>query len=105
KAFAAAGDATTTSGSTPSGRTASTAQSARRRPSRGWRCFGVADFIRVPCPAAMTTAASRPVKAGAPGFEPGIAGPKPAALPLGYAPELGTAEVREKADKSDAGEQ
>ena len=25
--------------------------------------------------------------AGAPGFEPGIAGPKPAALPLGYAPE------------------
>src|SRR4051794_7880852 len=24
--------------------------------------------------------------AGAPGFEPGIAGPKPAALPLGYAP-------------------
>src|SRR5262245_27910691 len=34
----------------------------------------------------MTTAASVPVKAGAPGFEPGIAGPKPAALPLGYAP-------------------
>src|SRR5438445_11550021 len=38
----------------------------------------------------MTTAASfRSVKsemAGAPGFEPGIAGPKPAALPLGYAP-------------------
>src|SRR5690349_5155712 len=24
--------------------------------------------------------------AGAPGFEPGMAGPKPAALPLGYAP-------------------
>jgi hypothetical protein len=24
--------------------------------------------------------------AGAPGFEPGITGPKPAALPLGYAP-------------------
>src|SRR5256714_11111984 len=39
----------------------------------------------------MTTAASfRSVtesgRAGAPGFEPGIAGPKPAALPLGYAP-------------------
>src|SRR5437763_1833044 len=32
--------------------------------------------------------------AGAPGFEPGIAGPKPAALPLGYAPprsSIGTA--------------
>ena len=27
--------------------------------------------------------------AGAPGFEPGIAGPKPAALPLGYAPRIG----------------
>ena len=27
--------------------------------------------------------------AGAPGFEPGIAGPKPAALPLGYAPQCG----------------
>jgi hypothetical protein len=27
--------------------------------------------------------------AGAPGFEPGIAGPKPAALPLGYAPKAG----------------
>ena len=24
--------------------------------------------------------------AGAPGFEPGITGPKPVALPLGYAP-------------------
>ena len=29
---------------------------------------------------------SRFAMAGAPGFEPGIAGPKPAALPLGYAP-------------------
>lgn len=28
------------------------------------------------------------VKPGAPGFEPGIAGPKPAALPLGYAPSI-----------------
>ncbi len=44
-----------------------------------------------PGPPAITTAArSRDVltdaMAGAPGFEPGIAGPKPAALPLGYAP-------------------
>src|SRR5581483_5935633 len=30
--------------------------------------------------------ASATQMAGAPGFEPGIAGPKPAALPLGYAP-------------------
>src|SRR5438874_8187126 len=45
----------------------------------------------------MTTAASfRSVTdsngAGAPGFEPGIAGPKPAALPLGYAPPRASAE-------------
>ena len=40
----------------------------------------------------MTTTASgrltRLMMAGAPGFEPGIAGPKPAALPLGYAPGI-----------------
>src|SRR5919197_6113824 len=42
--------------------------------------------MRVPSPAARTTTASSELKAGAPGFEPGIAGPKPAALPLGYAP-------------------
>src|SRR2546425_137033 len=87
-ASAASGESTTTSGSAPSGRTASTTQSTRRRPSRGCRCFGVEDFIRVPRPAAMTTAARSfvAIRAGAPGFEPGIAGPKPAALPLGYAP-------------------
>ena len=53
----ASGERTTTSGSGPSGRTASTTQSTSRRPSSGWRCFGVADFIRVPRPAAITTAA------------------------------------------------
>ncbi len=43
-------------------------------------------------PARTTAASSDPftdafrAMAGAPGFEPGIAGPKPAALPLGYAP-------------------
>ena len=56
-ASAASGERTTTSGSAPSGRTASTTQSTRRRPSSGCRCFGVADFIREPRPAAMTTAA------------------------------------------------
>ena len=67
-------------------------QSTIRRPSTGCRCFGTADRIRVPRPAAMTTAAIgmsltwAGSMAGAPGFEPGIAGPKPAALPLGYAP-------------------
>ena len=30
------------------------------------------------------------VEAGAPGFEPGITGPKPVALPLGYAPPVST---------------
>ncbi len=75
----------------------------RRRPSapsrpcavraRDGGASGTAERIRVPSPAAMTTAAigvsvTRWVSmAGAPGFEPGIAGPKPAALPLGYAPE------------------
>src|SRR3954471_14337720 len=32
-------------------------------------------------------------KAGAPGFEPGVAGPKPAALPLVYAPSTSTPKV------------
>ena len=31
--------------------------------------------------------------AGAPGFEPGITGPKPVALPLGHAPEQGTGSL------------
>ena len=49
--------------------------------------------MRVPRPPAITTAASFErgsgivgTLAGAPGFEPGITGPKPVALPLGYAP-------------------
>jgi hypothetical protein len=49
--------------------------------------------MRVPWPPAITTAASFErgwdivgTLAGAPGFEPGITGPKPVALPLGYAP-------------------
>src|SRR5919108_1836652 len=81
-ALAASGDTTTTSGSAPSGRTASTTQSTRRRPSNGCRCFAVEDFIRVPRPPASTTAASPSgIRSGAPGFEPGIAGPKPALRP------------------------
>src|SRR5438067_7297689 len=55
--------------------------------------------MRVPSPPAMTTAASGVSviggqMAGAPGFEPGIAGPKPAALPLGYAPSKRDAQCR-----------
>jgi hypothetical protein len=45
--------------------------------------------------------------AGAPGFEPGIAGPKPAALPLGYAPSLGArslATVKEEESERDRGD-
>src|SRR5215216_5954889 len=76
----------------PVAATASSTQSSMRRPSSGWRCFGVSERMRVPRPPAMTRAA-RFVSliargAGAPGFEPGIAGPKPAALPLGYAPRI-----------------
>ena len=53
----------------------------------------MAERMRVPRPPAMTTAASLGrdsdtvgTLAGAPGFEPGITGPKPVALPLGHAP-------------------
>ena len=48
--------------------------------------------------------------AGAPGFEPGITGPKPAALPLGYAPTrtgsvaVDLAAVAEEHDQRDGGE-
>ena len=90
---AVSGDATTTSGSAPRGRAASTIQSTIRRPRIGCRCLGVAERMRVPRPPAMTTAASLGrdsdtvgTLAGAPGFEPGITGPKPVALPLGHAP-------------------
>ena len=62
-------------------------------PRIGCRCLGVAERMRVPRPPAMTTAASLGrdsdtvgTLAGAPGFEPGITGPKPVALPLGHAP-------------------
>src|SRR5207302_8553579 len=105
------GETTTTSGSGPSGRTDSTTQSTSRRPSSGCRCFGVVDFMRVPCPAAMTIAARLFFKAGAPGFEPGIAGPKPAALPLGYAPPFGGSlapvgkQEQERDRSEDAGQQ
>ena len=87
------GETTTTSGSGASGLAASTTQSTIRRPRIGCRCLGVAERMRVPRPPAMTTAASAVpdagtvgTLAGAPGFEPGITGPKPVALPLGHAP-------------------
>src|SRR5215210_4534249 len=89
------GEVTTTSGSGSSSRAASATQSTSRRPSSGWRCFGVSERIRVPRPPARTTAATPDEvtdviqMAGAPGFEPGITGPKPVALPLGYAPKAG----------------
>src|SRR5205823_3356243 len=54
---ALSGDATTTTRSTPASRAARTTQSAIRRPSSGCRCFGVALFMRVPSPPAITTAA------------------------------------------------
>src|SRR5205823_1750220 len=52
-------DVTTTSGSGSSPRAASITQSTRRRPRSGCRCFGVSERMRVPSPAARTTAASR----------------------------------------------
>src|SRR3954470_12686337 len=62
-------------------------QSTSGRPSSGWRCLGVSERMRVPRPPARTIAAS--FMAGAGGFEPPVTGPKPAALPLGYAPPRG----------------
>ena len=63
-----------------------------RRPRIGCRCLGMAERMRVPRPPAMTTAASLGrdsdtvgTLAGAPGFEPGVTGPNPVALPLGHA--------------------
>ena len=72
----------------------SSTQSTMRRPRIGWRCFGTSERMRVPSPAAMTTAPRvlspfDDTEAGAPGFEPGITGPKPVALPLGHAPLRG----------------
>ena len=54
---AVSGEATTTTRSTPAARAACTTQSTIRRPSNGCRCFGVALFMRVPRPPAITTAA------------------------------------------------
>ena len=57
-----------------------------------------AERMRVPSPAGhhdgceVVVAVTAVTMAGAPGFEPGITGPKPVALPLGHAPSSGTAE-------------
>ena len=50
--------------STPASCAAPITQSTIRRPSSGCRCFGVALFMRVPRPAAMTTAARSSVMSG-----------------------------------------
>ena len=57
KSSAVSGDATTTTRSTPASCAARDTQSTIRRPSSGCRCFGVALFMRVPRPPAITTAA------------------------------------------------
>src|SRR6266511_6257565 len=51
------GEVTTTSGLASSARAASTTQSTIRRPRSVWKCFGIAERIRVPRPPARTTAA------------------------------------------------
>src|ERR671936_597156 len=58
------GEQTTTNGSGPSGWAAASAQSSTRRPSSGWRCLGSSERIRVPRPAASTTAARAGVTRG-----------------------------------------
>ena len=65
----ASGEATTTSGSGAELRARPRSPSRRaRRPSSGWRCFGVDERMRVPSPAAMTTAASRRIDHGSDGW-------------------------------------
>ena len=51
------GEVTTTSGSGSSSLAAAMTQSTRRRPSSSCRCFGRVERMRVPRPAAITTAA------------------------------------------------
>src|SRR5438552_2127445 len=51
------GEVTTTSGFASIARAVSTTQSTMRRPRSEWKCFGVAERIRVPRPPASTTAA------------------------------------------------
>ena len=78
----------------PSGATASSTHSSSGRPHAGCSTLGTEERIRVPSPPARIRQASdaichregREAEAGAPGFEPGITGPKPVALPLGHAP-------------------
>src|SRR5262245_7584707 len=97
----ASGPTTTTTRSAPAPSRASRTQPIIGRPARGCSTLGRAERILVPWPAASTIAprligigpppgwlASRSGGSlvGAGGFEPPIAGPKPAALPLGYAP-------------------
>src|SRR5881628_3645370 len=88
----------TTSGRAPTASTVSSTCAMRGRPAIEWRTFGVFERIRVERPAASTMASGASVmpgrQAGAPGFEPGIADPKSAALPLGHAPEDTAQRIR-----------
>src|SRR4051812_12543073 len=117
----ASGDVTTTTRSVPASRAAWTTQSTRRRPSNGCRCFGVALFMRVPRPAAMTTAvtsfAMRSVRDGGWGarirtWDHGTktrcltAWPRPRAwpiLPAAVEEQIGEADDREDDDRHDEG--
>ncbi len=58
------GEATTTTRSTPASCAARITQSTIRRPSSGCRCLGVALFMRVPRPPAITTAARSSAMSG-----------------------------------------
>jgi hypothetical protein len=53
---APSGPPTTTTRAAPASSAASTGQCTMGRPHRSCRTFGVSDLIRVPCPAAITTA-------------------------------------------------
>src|SRR3990170_4462775 len=63
--------------------TLSLPSSPRRRPPFGGALPG---FFRTVCRRRGESQKSPELLAGAPGFEPGITGPKPVALPLGHAP-------------------
>ena len=96
-ASAVSGDATTTSGvgaERPCGLDAPSRPCAGRAAGGGASARPTACACRALLPSRRlrVSSVSRVDLAGAPGFEPGITGPKPVALPLGHAPSKRDAE-------------
>ena len=90
------GEATTTTRSAPAARAATTGQATIGRPQISCRTLGVAERIRVPCPAAITTALKevtgrrlergRPSRLGGSDSNRDCTAPKAGGLPLPHPP-------------------